>query len=217
MCSCHQQQERVASTNTLSDQPISAVTNHQQARPPSVGPVRARLVRSRRGQDHPTCTCLPCLTLIQVCKPSTPSFSSVQSSPVQPFPLASPRQGEWPRLDSSTRIIYPGSFPPGFRLLPFSRPYFFVFVRASSVRDAPSLLPIMARVYADVNQNMPRSYWDYDGVNISMLILLLRSRSMTRLTKFRQAGVSWRTTRLSARSVCASHPSSATVRFSLSH
>lgn len=26
---------------------------------------------------------------------------------------------------------------------------------------------IMARVYADVNQNMPRSYWDYDSVNIS--------------------------------------------------
>lgn len=25
----------------------------------------------------------------------------------------------------------------------------------------------MARVYADINQNMPRSYWDYDSVNIS--------------------------------------------------
>lgn len=25
----------------------------------------------------------------------------------------------------------------------------------------------MARVYADVNQNMPRAYWDYDSVNIS--------------------------------------------------
>ena len=25
----------------------------------------------------------------------------------------------------------------------------------------------MARVYADVNQTMPRSYWDYDSVNIS--------------------------------------------------
>lgn len=24
----------------------------------------------------------------------------------------------------------------------------------------------MSRVYADVNQNMPRSYWDYDSVNI---------------------------------------------------
>ena len=25
----------------------------------------------------------------------------------------------------------------------------------------------MARTYADVNANMPRSYWDYDSVNIS--------------------------------------------------
>lgn len=25
----------------------------------------------------------------------------------------------------------------------------------------------MARVYAEVNQNMPRAYWDYDSVNIS--------------------------------------------------
>ena len=25
----------------------------------------------------------------------------------------------------------------------------------------------VARVYADVNQSMPRSYWDYDSVNIS--------------------------------------------------
>lgn len=29
----------------------------------------------------------------------------------------------------------------------------------------------MARVYADVNQKMPRSYWDYDSVNISWGIL----------------------------------------------
>jgi hypothetical protein len=28
----------------------------------------------------------------------------------------------------------------------------------------------MARVYADVNQNMPRSYWDYDSVNISKFL-----------------------------------------------
>ena len=25
----------------------------------------------------------------------------------------------------------------------------------------------MARVYADVNQQMPRAYWDYDSVNIT--------------------------------------------------
>jgi hypothetical protein len=27
--------------------------------------------------------------------------------------------------------------------------------------------PTMARVYADVNAQMPRAYWDYDSVNIS--------------------------------------------------
>ena len=29
----------------------------------------------------------------------------------------------------------------------------------------------MARVYANVNENMPRSYWDYDSVNISWGVL----------------------------------------------
>lgn len=29
----------------------------------------------------------------------------------------------------------------------------------------------MARVYADVNQHMPRTYWDYDSVNISWGVL----------------------------------------------
>ena len=32
-------------------------------------------------------------------------------------------------------------------------------------------LPSMARVYADVNQHMPRAYWDYDSVNISWGVL----------------------------------------------
>lgn len=31
--------------------------------------------------------------------------------------------------------------------------------------------PSIARVYAEVNQNMPRSYWDYDSVNISWGVL----------------------------------------------
>ena len=30
---------------------------------------------------------------------------------------------------------------------------------------------VMARVYADVNQQMPRAYWDYDSVNISWGLL----------------------------------------------
>ena len=29
----------------------------------------------------------------------------------------------------------------------------------------------VARVYADVNQKMPRSYWDYDSVNIGWGVL----------------------------------------------
>lgn len=29
----------------------------------------------------------------------------------------------------------------------------------------------MARVYADVNQHMPRAYWDYDSVNITWGVL----------------------------------------------
>ena len=29
----------------------------------------------------------------------------------------------------------------------------------------------MARVYADINAQMPRAYWDYDSVNISWGIL----------------------------------------------
>lgn len=30
---------------------------------------------------------------------------------------------------------------------------------------------VMARIYADVNQQMPRSYWDYDSVNITWGVL----------------------------------------------
>ena len=36
--------------------------------------------------------------------------------------------------------------------------------------DKPTAI-IMARVYADVNEHMPRSYWDYDSVNISWGVL----------------------------------------------
>jgi hypothetical protein len=32
----------------------------------------------------------------------------------------------------------------------------------------------MARVYAEVNENMPRSYWDYDSVNISKLFAAMQ-------------------------------------------
>lgn len=29
----------------------------------------------------------------------------------------------------------------------------------------------MARVYADINQHMPKSYWEYDSVNITWGVL----------------------------------------------
>lgn len=29
----------------------------------------------------------------------------------------------------------------------------------------------MARVYADINDHMPRAYWDYDSVNVSWGVL----------------------------------------------
>ena len=32
-------------------------------------------------------------------------------------------------------------------------------------------IAVMARVYADANAQMPRSYWDYDSVNISWGVL----------------------------------------------
>jgi casein kinase II subunit alpha len=35
----------------------------------------------------------------------------------------------------------------------------------------PPAATSLARVYADVNQNMPRAYWDYDSVNISWGVL----------------------------------------------
>jgi hypothetical protein len=38
-------------------------------------------------------------------------------------------------------------------------------------REAKASHAIMARVYADVNQQMPRAYWDYDSVNISWGVL----------------------------------------------
>lgn len=37
--------------------------------------------------------------------------------------------------------------------------------------DCAPLHLAMARVYANVNAQMPRSYWDYDSVNISWGVL----------------------------------------------
>lgn len=42
---------------------------------------------------------------------------------------------------------------------------------ALRLSDSPAVLAKMARVYADVNSQMPRAYWDYDSVNINWGIL----------------------------------------------
>lgn len=39
------------------------------------------------------------------------------------------------------------------------------------MRPTEAYLITMARVYADVNQQMPRAYWDYDSVNITWGVL----------------------------------------------
>ena len=47
-------------------------------------------------------------------------------------------------------------------------------VTSSSAERQPTGRPhtiTMARVFADVNANMPRSYWDYDSVNIQWGVL----------------------------------------------
>lgn len=41
----------------------------------------------------------------------------------------------------------------------------------NSLEPSLALQVSMARVYADVNQQMPRAYWDYDSVNISWGVL----------------------------------------------
>jgi hypothetical protein len=80
---------------------------------------------------------------------------SVNLSRLTPFCLWSP----WKRALSGTDEIY----------LPrqYSSP---VSSRAKLVFGQP-VSYMMARVYADVNDHMPRSYWDYDSVNISWGVL----------------------------------------------
>lgn len=73
--------------------------------------------------------------------------STLSAPQSRPFITKSPpRPG--PRLNSSATLIPPSR--------PDQRP-----------RIAAPRVASMARVYADVNQNMPRAYWDYDSVNIS--------------------------------------------------
>ncbi len=50
-----------------------------------------------------------------------------------------------------------------------SKPY--QIINFSSCYSDPDETPNMARVYADVNQHMPKSYWEYDSVNITWGVL----------------------------------------------
>lgn len=43
--------------------------------------------------------------------------------------------------------------------------------RAIRQQEYKSRITNMARVYADINAQMPRAYWDYDSVNISWGLL----------------------------------------------
>lgn len=47
----------------------------------------------------------------------------------------------------------------------------------------------MARVYADVNQHMPKSYWEYDSVNITWGVL--ENYEVVRKIGMRSAQVAW--------------------------
>ncbi|KAJ6442902.1 casein kinase II [Purpureocillium lavendulum] len=75
-----------------------------------------------------------------------------------PSPSIRSRRPQLPTSpSSSSQTILPAGSPNPSRPAP-----------PSSIAAA---LPSMARVYADVNQSMPRSYWDYDSVNISWGVL----------------------------------------------
>lgn len=122
--------------------------------------------------------------------------STLSAPQSRPFITKSPpRPG--PRLNSSATLIPPSR--------PDQRP-----------RIAAPRVASMARVYADVNQNMPRAYWDYDSVNISEPFPSSLSprhhspapsqRQMLTWRPPSQAGEFSKTTRSSARSVRPSHP-----------
>lgn len=69
----------------------------------------------------------------------------------------------FPLLVGARELVHPARPPPLLRIhAPTSN---------SQISEWPCCPPqstsSMARVYADVNQHMPKSYWDYDSVNIS--------------------------------------------------
>jgi hypothetical protein len=77
-------------------------------------------------------------------------------------PICSPFTSHRP-LPPRRSYRLPTSLTARFAPTPPSHSYTTQSERAQSVT--------MARVYADVNQQMPRAYWDYDSVNISWGVL----------------------------------------------
>jgi casein kinase II subunit alpha len=75
-------------------------------------------------------------------------------------PLAPEPEPSTAHADSLALKTVPGTSPPPAFSLPPT-------MALNSTTGATSV----ARVYPDVNANMPRSYWDYDSVNISWGVL----------------------------------------------
>ncbi|RMZ66644.1 casein kinase II subunit alpha [Pyrenophora seminiperda CCB06] len=72
-----------------------------------------------------------------------------------------------PPLDSSTSSTIQAAPRPAPGTSPYPQNTFAASMALNNSTGATSV----ARVYADVNANMPRSYWDYDSVNISWGVL----------------------------------------------
>lgn len=89
--------------------------------------------------------------------PPTRSGNTRQTANQPPTPRG-------PRCDFSARRLQYNLIVVAFLLLG-------LFINPRQGLRRPGLPPEMARVYADVNQHMPRAYWDYDSVNISWGVL----------------------------------------------
>jgi len=83
-------------------------------------------------------------------------FVQVSSQPSAPVKRTRPTPRGRLRIHSKTPHppVSSGAVPPQLDI-------------PSQGSESPEPVRSMARVYADVNANMPRSYWDYDSVNIS--------------------------------------------------
>lgn len=113
---------------------------------------------TKTGGEHPTSTAGANLSLHQPVHIHPAFLPSTNSHP--PKPRAHPPS--LPSLLCRLPLGAPKSVKPSFAISRFVARHFLT---------TPSPTVTMARVYADVNQNMPRSYWDYDSVNISLFAI----------------------------------------------